>query len=40
MLEAQRAAFFAELPVSQAVRRDRLTRAADLIEQHGDALSA
>ncbi|MDK2759800.1 MAG: aldehyde dehydrogenase family protein [Sphingopyxis sp.] len=40
MLEAQRAAFFAELPVSLAVRRDRLTRAADLIEQHGDALCA
>jgi coniferyl-aldehyde dehydrogenase len=40
MLEAQRAAFFAELPVSLAIRRDRLRRATLLIEQNGEALSA
>jgi len=40
MLEAQRAAFFAELPVSPAIRRDRLRRAALMIEQHAPALCA
>ncbi|GEM_PF-1517593 len=40
MLETQRTAFFAELPVSLAIRRDRLRRAALLIEQNGEVLSA
>lgn len=40
MLETQRAAFFAELPVSLATRRDRLRRAGLLIEQNRDALRA
>jgi len=40
MLEAQRAAFFAELPVSPATRRDRLRRAMLMIEQHAEALCA
>ncbi len=39
MLEAQRAAFFAELPVSPAVRRDRLRRAALMLEQNAPALA-
>lgn len=38
MLEAQRGAFFADLPVSLAVRRDRLRRAMLLIENNADAL--
>lgn len=38
MLEAQRGAFFADLPVSLAVRRDRLRRAVLLIENNADAL--
>lgn len=38
MLEAQRAAFFADLPVSLAIRRDRLRRAMLMIEQNADAL--
>ncbi|WP_326914337.1 aldehyde dehydrogenase family protein [Sphingopyxis chilensis] len=40
MLEAQRAAFFADLPVSLAVRRDRLGRAMLMIEENADALCA
>ncbi|SEH13236.1 coniferyl-aldehyde dehydrogenase [Sphingopyxis sp. YR583] len=40
MLEAQRAAFFADLPVSLAIRRDRLRRAMLMIEQNDDALCA
>ena len=40
MLEAQRAAFFADLPVSLAVRRDRLERAMRMIEENADALCA
>ena len=40
MLEAQRAAFFADLPVSLAVRRDRLERAMQMIEENADALCA
>lgn len=39
MLEEQRGAFFADLPVSLAVRRDRLRRAVLLIEKNADALS-
>lgn len=39
MLEVQRAAFFAELPVSPALRRDRLRRAGLMIEQNQDALA-
>ncbi|MHA4835626.1 aldehyde dehydrogenase family protein [Sphingopyxis sp. MSC1_008] len=38
MLEAQRGAFFADLPVSLAVRRDRLRRAVLMIEKNADAL--
>lgn len=40
MLEAQRAAFFADLPVSLAVRRDRLGRAMRMIRENADALCA
>ena len=40
MLEAQRAAFFADLPVPLAMRRDRLRRAMSMIEKNGDALCA
>ncbi|HWV61087.1 MAG TPA: aldehyde dehydrogenase family protein, partial [Sphingopyxis sp.] len=40
MLEAQRAAFFADLPVSLAIRRDRLARAMRMIEENADALCA
>lgn len=40
MLEAQRAAFFADLPVSLAVRRDRLARAMRMIGENADALCA
>jgi len=40
MLEAQRAAFFAELPVPLALRRDRLRRAMLMIEKNADALCA
>ncbi|WP_423603305.1 aldehyde dehydrogenase family protein [Sphingomonas sp. MS122] len=40
MLEAQRAAFFAELPVPPAIRRDRLQRATLMIERNADALCA
>lgn len=40
MLEAQRAAFFADLPVSLALRRDRLARAMRLIGENIDALCA
>ncbi|QCB53864.1 aldehyde dehydrogenase family protein [Sphingopyxis sp. PAMC25046] len=40
MLEAQRAAFFADLPVSLGVRRDRLGRAMLMIEENADALCA
>ncbi len=43
LLEAQRAAFMAELPVTLAARKDRLTRAAAMIRDHAarfcDALS-
>ncbi|MBB4840649.1 coniferyl-aldehyde dehydrogenase [Sphingomonas kyeonggiensis] len=39
MLEAQRAAFFAELPVLPAVRRDRLRRAALMLEQNARGLA-
>ncbi len=39
MLEAQRAAFFAELPVSLAVRCDRLRRAALMLDQNAGALA-
>lgn len=38
MLEAQRAAFFADLPVSLALRRDRLRRAVLMIEENAGAL--
>ena len=38
MLEAQRGAFFADLPVSLAIRRDRLRRAVEMIEKNADAL--
>ena len=40
MLEAQRAAFFADLPVSLAVRRDRLARAMRMIEENAGVLCA
>lgn len=40
MLEAQRAAFFAELPVSLATRRDRLRRAIAMIDQNGIPICA
>src|SRR3546814_3551190 len=40
MLEAQRAAFFADLPVSLAVRRGRLARAMRMIGENADALCA
>lgn len=40
MLEAQRAAFFAELPVSPATRRDRLRRAIAMIDQSGVLICA
>lgn len=40
MLEAQRAAFFADLPVPLAMRRDRLRRAMLMIEENADALCA
>ncbi|HET6524976.1 aldehyde dehydrogenase family protein [Sphingopyxis sp.] len=40
MLEAQRAAFFADLPVSLAVRRDRLGRAMRMIGENAGALCA
>lgn len=36
LLERQRAAFHAELPVTAAVRRDRLRRALDLVLKHRD----
>ena len=38
VLEAQRAAFMAELPVSIATRKDRLKRAIRLLVDHGEAL--
>jgi coniferyl-aldehyde dehydrogenase len=38
MLQAQRAAFMAELPVSAAVRKDRLQRCINMLVDHGDAL--
>src|SRR3546814_14874597 len=38
MLEAQRAAFYAGLPVSPASRRDRLQRAMQMIGQNAEAL--
>ena len=38
MLEAQRAAFFADLPVSPAMRCDRLRRCALMIAENADAL--
>lgn len=37
VLNAQRAAFTAELPVSAAVRKDRLKRAVALLVDHGEA---
>ncbi|HWW57779.1 MAG TPA: aldehyde dehydrogenase family protein [Sphingopyxis sp.] len=40
MLEAQRAAFFADLPVPLAIRRDRLRRAALMIGESADTLCA
>ena len=40
MLEARRAAFFADLPVSPAVRRDRLARAMRMIGENAGALCA
>jgi len=40
MLEAQRAAFFADLPVPLAMRRDRLRRAMLMIEKNAGALCA
>lgn len=40
MLEAQHAAFFADLPVSLAIRRDRLRRAMSMIGENADALCA
>lgn len=36
-LALQRAAFNAELPVTAAVRRDRLTRAIAMLRDHADA---
>lgn len=39
LLDRQRAAFMADLPVSVEVRRDRLTRAIALLVDHGEALS-
>lgn len=39
LLDRQRAAFMADLPVSIEVRRDRLTRAIALLVDHGAALS-
>jgi len=38
LLDRQRAAFMADLPISLAVRRDRLTRAIALLVEHGAAL--
>jgi coniferyl-aldehyde dehydrogenase len=38
LLQKQRAAFTAELPVSAAARRDRLTRALSLVLEHKDGL--
>lgn len=38
VLAAQRAAFMAELPVSVAIRKDRLKRAIRLLVDHGEAL--
>ena len=40
ILDRQRAAFAAELPVTLAVRRDRLRRALTLLLDHRDALAA
>ncbi len=40
LLQAQRAAFDAERPVSIAVRKDRLTRACRMMVDHADALCA
>jgi coniferyl-aldehyde dehydrogenase len=40
MLEGQRAAFVAELPVSLAIRRDRLRRAIAMIDQNGASICA
>lgn len=37
LVDAQRAAFLAELPVTAAVRRDRLDRAIAMLIDHGDA---
>lgn len=39
-IERQRAAFFAELPVSPATRRDRLRRVVAMIEENSGALCA
>lgn len=39
LLDRQRTAFMADLPVSVEVRRDRLTRAIVLLVDHGEALS-
>ena len=38
VLDAQRASFTAELPVSAATRRDRLNRALDVVLNHKDRL--
>ncbi len=37
LLEKQRAAFTAELPVSAAVRKDRISRALKLVQEHREA---
>ena len=38
LLEAQRAAFVAEMPVGLAVRKDRMQRAINLLVENGEAL--
>ena len=40
VLRAQRAAFDAEMPVSEAVRRERLDRVIALMRKHGEAFAA
>jgi acyl-CoA reductase-like NAD-dependent aldehyde dehydrogenase len=40
LLEAQRAAFTAEMPVSLAVRKDRMQRAINLLVENSEALCA
>src|SRR6476646_228009 len=40
VLRAQRSAFDAEMPVSEAVRRDRIDRVIALMRKHGEAFAA